>query len=105
MVFAKIENYSVTFSANRYNPKIILMNAALKYIGALYFYPAGTVLPEDKLSSNGLPMLNYHIDKFPMLIDLLRNESPLYLEFNGSGHGFENSVRVWNEQVGDGERV
>jgi hypothetical protein len=61
-------------------------------IGQLVFFPDGTPLPLDFQRPNGQVDLFYHRQDFQNLIDVLRNEKPLFLNFNGSGPGFENSI-------------
>ena len=45
------------------------------------------------------------LDDFHNVIDLLRNEKPIFLLFAGVGPGFENTITTQPEQVGEGERV
>jgi hypothetical protein len=45
----------------------------------------------------------YHLDDHENTIDLLRNESPVYLLYCGSGGGFENGIKTTQEVVGEGE--
>jgi hypothetical protein len=47
--------------------------------------------------------LYYHLDDCQNAIDLLRNESPMYLLYSGSGSGFENGIKTIQEVVGEGE--
>ena len=62
----------------------------------------GAALPADGLNGTQ-PQLNYHLDDFQNCIDLLRNEKPVYLLYNGSGGGFENALVTDPETVGEGE--
>ena len=41
---------------------------------------------------------------FDNAIDLLRNEKPMYLLYNGSGGGFENGIKTTPEPVGEAEK-
>ncbi len=50
-------------------------------------------------SGNG----NEYDDDYYNAIDLLRNESPMYLLYSGSGPGFENGIKTRQEIVGEGE--
>ncbi len=52
------------------------------YIGQLVFHANGAALPADGLNGTQ-PQLNYHLDDFQNCIDLLRNEKPVYLLYNG----------------------
>jgi hypothetical protein len=65
--------------------------------------PNGSSLPQDNMT-NGQVNLYYHLDDFENVIDLLRNESSLYLLFSGSGGGFENAIQTTEDVIGAGER-
>jgi hypothetical protein len=41
---------------------------------------------------NGQINLHYHLDDFENCFALLRSERTIYLLYNGSGPGFENSL-------------
>jgi hypothetical protein len=96
-----IDQYEVLYSANKFIPRICLKTAG-KYIGNLFFQPNGSALPQDTMSS-GIAILFYHLEDFKNIIDLLRNEKPMYLLWNGSGPGFENAIKTCAEPVGEGE--
>ena len=53
--------------------------------------------------SGGQVNLHYHLANFENVIDLLRNEKPMYLLYSGSGGGFENAVKTTAEPLGEGE--
>lgn len=101
MALTKIKEYEVMYSANRFAPRIWLKNGG-KYIGQLIFKPNGSTLPLDTMAG-GQVNLYYHLDDFQNALDLLRNESPMYLLYSGSGGGFENSIKTIQEAVGEGE--
>jgi len=103
MALQEIESYVVMYSANRFVPRIWLKNGS-QYIGQLIFRPDGTSLPPDSMS-NGKANLHYHLEDFQNTLDVLRNESPVYLLYSGSGPGFENGIRTSTEEVGEGEEV
>jgi hypothetical protein len=96
-----IDKYLVMYSANRFAPRIGLINGG-RYIGQLVFRPNGSTLPPDAMARNQLT-LYYHLDDFQNAIDLLRNESPMYLLYSSSGGGFENGIKTTQEPVGEGE--
>jgi len=98
----KIDEYEVMYSANKFVPRIWLKSRG-KYIGQLIFNPNGSALPPDKMSGNQVN-LYYHLEDFQNVIDLLRNEQPLYLLYAGSGPGFENGIKTTAEPVGEGEK-
>ncbi len=104
MAFTKpIESYTVVYSANAFRPRIGLRQGAA-FIGQCVFHPNGTTLPPDLQRPNGQVDLQYHLDDFHNILDLLRNEKPVFLNFNGIGPGFENNVNTSPENVGDGDK-
>lgn len=94
-----INQYEVIYSSNPFVPRIGLLNTG-RYIGQLIFEPDGTVLPPDSLTG-GQVNLFYHLEDFQNCLELLRNEQPIYLYYNGSGPGFENGIMTTPEPVGD----
>jgi hypothetical protein len=78
------------------------LKSAGNYIGMMVFLPNGTTLPADTVTK-GQVVLYYHLDHYHNAIDLLRNEKPMYLFYNGSGPGFENGIKTMIEKVGEGE--
>jgi hypothetical protein len=97
MPLTMIDQYEVMYSANTFAPRIWLKSGG-KYIGQLVFRPNGASLPQDTSGS-----LYYHLDDLQNVLDLLRNEKPMYWLFSGSGGGFENGVKTTPEAVGEGE--
>jgi hypothetical protein len=101
MAQTRIEAYEVLYSANTFSPRIALKSAG-NYVGQMIFKPNGTALPADTIVNNQV-QLHYHLENFQNAIDLLRNEKPIYMYYNGSGGGFENGIRTMSEKVGEGE--
>jgi len=101
MATTRIDAYEVFYSANSFVPRIGLKNAG-NYVGQMIFKPNGATLPPDTIV-NGQVQLHYHLDDFQNAIDLLRNEKPIYMYYNGSGGGFENGIKTMVEKVGEGE--
>ena len=99
----RVDAYEVLYSANTFGPRIALKNAG-NYIGQLLFLPNGATLPADTVV-NKQAQLYYHLEDFQNVVDLLRNEKPIYMYYNGSGGGFENGIRTMSEKVGEGEIV
>jgi hypothetical protein len=102
----KIDEYEVFYSSlnspNKWVPRIWLRGGGT-YIGQLHFYPNGSALPSDA-KSDGRVDLYYHLDDFDNIIDLLRNEKPMYLVWSGSGLGRENAIQTTSEPVGEAEK-
>lgn len=101
MALTKIDEYEVMYSANSFIPRIWLKSGG-KFIGQLIFKPNGAALPPDA-QVGGQVNLYYHLDDYANAIDLLRNESPMYLLFSGTGGGNENGIKTTQEAVGEGE--
>jgi hypothetical protein len=101
MAQMRIDSYEVLYSANSFSPRIALKNAG-NYIGQLLFLPNGAALPADTVV-NKQAQLHYHLEHFQNVVDLLRNEKPIYMYYNGSGGGFENGIKTMIEKVGEGE--
>ena len=99
----RIDAYEVFYSANGVAPRIALKGAG-NYIGMLVFLPAGSTLPADTVTK-GQVVLYYPLDHYNNALDLLRNEKPMYLYYNGSGSGFENGIKTMIEKVGEGEII
>ena len=102
MTITIIEQYEVMYSANQFPPRIWLKSGN-KYIGQLIFGADGKALPEDSIQNDQVN-LYYHLENFENIIDLLRNEKPMYLLFSGSGRGYENGIKTTAEQVGEEEK-
>jgi hypothetical protein len=97
----KIDEYEVMYSSNLFPPRIWLKGAG-KFLGQLIFRPNRATLPADSMAS-GQVNLNYHLDDFQNVIDLLRNEKPMYLLWTGTGSGNENGIKTTAEPVGEKE--
>ena len=101
MASTQIDEYVVMYSANQFPPRIALKSGG-RFVGQLVFRPNGAALPVDGLL-NGQVTLQYHLDDFHHVLDVLRNEKPVYLLYSGSGGGFENGIQTTAEPVGEGE--
>ena len=101
MAMTRVDEYEVLYSSNAFARRIGLKHAG-NYIGQLVFMPNGVALPPDS-DTNGQVNLYYHVQDFANAVDLLRNEKPIYLYYNGSGSGFENGIKTMAEKVGEGE--
>jgi hypothetical protein len=92
------------YSSNKYPPRIWLWGINKKAIGQLIFKPDGSALPSDyKHPTLGEYGLYYHVQDLHNVIDVLRNESPVYLWYHGPGG--ENGIKTTEEEVGEGEKA
>ena len=105
MPMIKIDTYEVMYYSNDSDRRIQLKGSG-KRIGQLLFLKNGTVLPKDSKGPEGHVNLYYHLEDFQNIMDLLRNESPLYLFYPPKfemEHYCENGIRTNIENVGEGE--
>jgi len=73
------------------------LKAEGQYMGTqLVFKANGTVLPPDTKGS-----IYYHLDDFQNIIDILRNEKPVFLSWVSPTS--ENGLRTSPEAIGEGE--
>ena len=101
LVAIKIDEYEVMYSSNKFSPRIWLKSAG-KYIGQLIFQANGATLTSDKIVNTQYNMY-YHVDDFQNCIDLLRNEKPMYLLWNGPSS--ENGIKTMAETVGENDKT
>ena len=66
--------------------------------GTISFYPKDSSLVDAKLDSNGRIHLNMHVNRFHPVLDIIRNEKPLYIYYKSS----ENAgLRTGRETIGE----
>lgn len=87
------------YSSNKFPPRIWLKSGG-KFIGQLIFLPNGATLPANTMVGTQVN-LYYHLDDFQNCIDMLRNEQPMYLLWNGANS--ESGIKTTVERVGEGE--
>jgi hypothetical protein len=69
-------------------------------LGAIRFYAPDVPVPEDT-SSDGVIRMHLPLTMFPSIVDLLRNETPLWMQYlDRVGHAWIASTE---EEVGEGE--
>jgi hypothetical protein len=101
MALTKIDDYEVMYSANQFPPWVSLKSGGA-FIGQLIFQPDGSALPPNTQTGTQVS-LYYHLQGLQNVLDLLRNEKPMYLLYSGSGGGFENGIKTTPEPVGEEE--
>ena len=97
----EITKYLVTlYSRPVYNSHIAtigLKNSSNRYVASIYFYAEGYTLPP--VDVTGYIRMYFHINMFDSIVDLLRNESPVYLLISaGTAH-----IRTLDEPIGEEE--
>jgi len=70
-----------------------------RYRGRAYFHPDGINLPAPT-ESGGFITLRYNLCQLESVIDLLRNEKPIYLYFYSAGNA---GLKTGREPVGEEE--
>lgn len=80
---------------------VILLQAENEFLGYLYFMADGCNLPEPEKKYN-LYYYYFHFQDMPSVVDMLRNESPVYIFYMESNK--QNSrISTTMELVGEGE--
>lgn len=100
-MYAEIADYKVaTYSrdpAHQLLAAIGLRDTSSAYVGIIYFYREDYVLPAAR--TTGYVSMFYHISEMPLILDLLRNESPIFLTSGSNYAQLSTSL----EPIGEGE--
>ncbi|PYS72248.1 MAG: hypothetical protein DMF69_08140 [Acidobacteria bacterium] len=110
MLVTEIKNYDVAYYAGGrnvasypYRAIIGLRNENNELVGAAYFHHDSSTMPvADTMKGNGYISCHYLAADYPHIIDLLRNEKPVFVEFEVKP-GNIASIRTSAEPVGEGE--
>jgi len=104
MALKEITTYRYYFFSSRNQPSharaVIQFWGDDGYLGAAIFYDDDFTLPPATLGSSGVIGQNYHMSEFSPILDMLRNEKPVYIEFNGE---LNSRLTTSGEPVGEGE--
>ncbi len=111
MATIEIEKYDVAYYAGGrnaasypYRAIIGLRNDSGALIGAAYFHHNATTMPvADTQKASGFISCHYLASDYPQVLDLLRNERPVYVEFEMRPGNIAN-IRTSAEPVGEGEQ-
>jgi hypothetical protein len=75
-----------------------------RLIGAAYFHQNSSTMPSgDTQKASGYISCHYLAADYPQILDILRNEKPVYMEFEGNIGNIAN-IRTSAEPVGEGEQ-
>lgn len=110
MAVIEIKQYDVAFYAGGrnaagypYRAIIGLRDEGGRLVGAAYFHLDASKMPgADTQKASGYVSCHYAEADYPHVLDLLRNEKPVYVEFE-AGVGNVASIRTSAEPVGEGE--
>lgn len=111
MGIIEIKKYDVAYYAGAknvagypYQAIIGLRDDSDGLIGAAYFHHNTTSMPNaDTQKGSGYISCHYPAKDYPHVLDLLRNEKPVYVEFEVRPGNIAN-IRTSAEPVGEGER-
>lgn len=79
---------------------VIMLFSGQTVVGRINFMREGFEIRESK-ELHGIYLLNFHEGQFSEVLDILRNEEPLFIELNASfGVG---SIRTSEEPIGEEE--
>ena len=99
----RIDTYSVNvLSPKQYNGRR-LMNLQGSFGSAiLWFHPDGATLPDNrKRTSQNIFDVYYHTSEWAPMLDVLRNETPVYFVFSDTSNSAQ--VHTGHEPVGEEE--
>jgi hypothetical protein len=110
MAMIEIKRYDVAYYAGGknaggypYRAIIGLRNESDSLVGAAYFHHNATTMPmADTQKVSGYISCHYLAEDYPKVLDLLRNEKPVYVEFEVRAGNIAN-IRTSAEPVGEGE--
>lgn len=104
-MFTEIHSYGIFLDSgtqqNRCFTTINLYNSDDEVIGVLQFFD-DDILPEEPEHLTQV-YLQYTTSKFPYIVDILRNEKPLYIGYWENQHGKYGRICTGKEPVGEGE--
>ena len=111
MSIREIKNYDVAYyagaknlSGHRYRAIIGLRDENNNLLGAAYFHHSSDTMPNaDTAKATGYISCHYPAEHYPYVLDLLRNEKPVFVEFEVQA-GNVGNIRTSAEPVGEGER-
>ena len=111
MTNIEIKKYDVAYFAGGKNSSGYSYRAIIglrsdddSLIGAAYFHRSPLTLPNcDSQNSSGYISCHYLADDFPHVLDILRNEKPVFVEFIAKNWNVGN-IRTSAEPVGEGEQ-
>lgn len=110
MAIREVKNYDVAYyagaknvSGHPYRAIIGLRDENNMLVGAAFFHHSPSTMPvADTQKANGYISCHYPAEHYPFIIDLLRNEKPIFVEFEVTA-GNVGNIRTSAEPVGEGE--
>lgn len=104
-MYTEIKSYRIFLDSGSQNIRsfttINLFDTADKFIGSLQFYEDGIKIDEPRDFQH--VYIQYPILKFPYIVDILRNEKPLFVGYWENKYGKYGRICTGKEPVGEGE--
>lgn len=112
MASIEIKKYDVAYYAGGKNTAGYAYRAIIglrkddnSLIGAAYFHRSAATLPDsDSQNAAGYISCNYLAEDFPHVLDILRNEKPVFVNFV-AGSWSQARIETSMESIGEGEPV
>ena len=105
VMYSEIKNYRVFLDSgtqkNRCFTTINLFDKSEDIIGVLQFIDEGVEIRDDR--EFDVIHLQYPISKFPYVLDVLRNEGPVFIGYWENEFGKYGRIYTGKEMVGEGE--
>lgn len=98
----RVEKYTLAVLPRDNFPYYIKMEGE-DHVCQCYFKPDDQTLPITKKIRDKEYFAHYHYSQYNQLVDLLRNESPLYFTFHVIGSKDYSGLSTENEPVGESE--
>lgn len=104
-ITVEIKKYRCALFSSNDNPaKVSLYDVSNKEVATAYFRPEEGDLPQTHKDSRGKFRMYFRRSYLFDLIDLLRNEKPIYVHFwNKSGNNFNTHIATTKEPIGEDE--
>lgn len=110
MAMKEIKKYDVAYYAGGKNVSTYPYRAIIglrdendALLGAAYFHHSAATMPNaDTQKATGYISCHYPAEHYSQVLDLLRNEKPVYVEFEVRAGNVAN-IRTSAEPVGEGE--
>ncbi len=96
--YYSIDYYGSGENANYPMRAIITLYGNNRLIGAAYFYRKKEYLPDEDRQDPNHVIANYPIEDLPIIIDLLRNEKPIFLRLIDNLAVISNSTEPIGEE-------
>ncbi|WP_103068188.1 hypothetical protein [Aquimarina sediminis] len=100
----QVESYSYYNWSSRNNGKSnLILKGATGQVCSVWFKEGPNAVLPAATNTGSYYSFYYHHDQLQHLIDMLRNENPIYVYFNNDNNFNNSRISTGNEPVGEGE--